>query len=323
MPSKQKSTIKKLSIKPHIDVYSRGSYEWINVTDTGSRVFSFLTNELGLTKDDAEYITQKNPRAKLVTRDQYSLFIMRFPYHRKQDNTIHSSHVSFIVTKKQVITVHHNKLEALRTFEKNYTPILSASTPSNNFSPAQLIGHLLTALYTQCFPLTDTISEEIDSLEEKIYKPELANAETVKNIFTIDRKVIDTRRVMRSHLWLSEHIIELMLQLKPNTSTQTLLHQAGSLPHSIWNTLESQMESIDSMQTAYESLTSYRLNDIIRILTIISIVIAPLTLISGIFGMNFRHIPYAYHPFGFLFIIFLMLIVSLWAILFFKKKKWL
>lgn len=309
-----KTEIKKLSLSPHIDIHKRGKFEWVNITDTGSRVLKYLEKDLKLIQEDIEYITLKNPRAKMITRDNYLLVTMRFPYLRKQDNTIHSTHIAFIVSSSRVTTLHHNKLEALRTFENDYQEILA---------PANILSALLEQLYASIIPLTETISAEIDTLEEKIYKSELANAETVKKIFTIDRKVIDYRRVVRSHLWQTERLVDLLLLTKPKAGVKTNLLNVKAYPSAIWNSLESQMEAIDSMQSAYESLTSYRLNDIIRILTIISIVIAPMTLITGIFGMNFRFIPFAFHPLGFLYAILIMGLISLWAILYFRKKNWL
>ncbi len=315
--------IKKQSLSPHITLFERGAYEWVNIVDTGTRVLKYLRNDLHIEEDDLFYITTKNPRAKIISRDEYMLVTMRFPYLKKQDNTIHSTHLTLIVSNKRVVTMHHNKLAALRMFEHDFEEKLLAGAPSESFSPANIIALLLSSLYQANLPLVDAISEEIDTLEDKVYKTELAHPDKVKSIFTIDRKVVDFRRVMRSHLWQVDRLIDLLLLMKPKASTRTILDAVKIYPKTIWNSLESHMEAIDSMQQVYESLTSYRLNDIIRILTIISIVFAPMTLISGIFGMNFKIIPFAFHPLGFLYILFLMALISFWAVIYFKKKKWL
>ena len=167
-----------------------------------------------------------------------------------------------------------------------------------DFSPAHLVNHLLTHLYEHSLPVSNNVANEIDQLEEQIYGGGLADRALVEKVFTIDRKVVDLRKVFRSHQLIIDKLIKHLPAMSHAKLPHDLLQDLGDLPISLWTNLESHMEAIDALQSSYESLTSYRLNDIIRTLTIISIIIAPLALIAGIYGMNFKFIPYSSHPLG-------------------------
>ena len=90
----------------------------------------------------------------------------------------------------------------------------------------------------------------------------------------------------------------------------------------IWDTLENYKELVDGMHDAHQSLLSNKINDIMRILTIFSVVILPLTLISGIFGMNIT-LPLENHAFAFIIIVVLMFFISIGMLIYFKYKDWL
>ena len=91
----------------------------------------------------------------------------------------------------------------------------------------------------------------------------------------------------------------------------------------IWQILESQNEHINALHATNESLISFRLNEIMKMLTIFSVIVFPLTLVAGIFGMNTAHMPLVSGKNGFWVIIGFMSFGTLCMFLFFKKKKWL
>jgi magnesium transporter len=90
----------------------------------------------------------------------------------------------------------------------------------------------------------------------------------------------------------------------------------------IWDTLENYKELIEGVHDAHESLLSSKINDIMRILTIFSVVILPLTLISGIYGMNVS-LPIGSTPFAFIIIMAAMIMISIGMLIYFKYKDWI
>ena len=92
----------------------------------------------------------------------------------------------------------------------------------------------------------------------------------------------------------------------------------------IWDILNSQKEMIEALEDTNTSLVSFKLNDIMRTLTLFSVIVFPLTLLAAIFGMNtVNSMPFMDSPYGFWNIIGIMLLGSVFMFAFFKKKKWL
>ncbi len=86
--------------------------------------------------------------------------------------------------------------------------------------------------------------------------------------------------------------------------------------------IDSQLQEIESGVNLIFSLQNHRMNEVMKTLTIFSVIFIPLTFVAGIYGMNFDNIPMMKHPYGFYTILLLMLLVALGAIVYFKRKKW-
>ena len=315
--TKIKTNIKKVS--DHISVFQRGKYKWINITKRDRATVDYLRKEFQINQDDAEDTLPPLERSKILVRNNYLFLVLVFPIE-KGNKAIHPSDVDFFIFKDVVVTIHTNNLEPLKDFPIEIINLNSV----NAFQPPFVINHILEHLYEYCLPISNKLSTEIDKIESKIYKIELANKELIQGVFSLDREVIDFRKIMRTHKVIIEKLVTHLPKMTAKDSyPHDTLSDLREWPISVWTHLESHMEAIDALQNTYESLTSYRLNEVIKTLTIISVIISPLALISGIFGMNFRFIPFATHPAGFLVTVLLMLIFSVLGILFFKKRNWL
>jgi magnesium transporter len=91
----------------------------------------------------------------------------------------------------------------------------------------------------------------------------------------------------------------------------------------IWDTLEDDKDVIEGLSDTNDSLTNTRTNDVIKALTILSVIMLPMTLLSSVYGMNFDLIPLSSHPYGFWITIGLMVIIALGMVAFFKLRRWI
>lgn len=317
--TKIKIKITRKKITDTIELFKRGKYSWLNITHPDKAMVQYLQKHYKIKPDDLEDTLPPLQRSKILARKEYIFIVFVFPIE-KGNKTIHPTQVDFFIFKDTVITIHQNQLKPLKIFptEQIHEEALQS------FSPPYIINHILEHLYEYCLPLSNKLGTEIDEVENKIYKIELADRSLIEKVFSLDREVIDFRKIMRSHKIIIEKLVSLLPKMTAKGSfPHDLLQDLREWPVSIWTNLESHMEAIDALQDTYESLTSYRLNEVIRILTIISVIISPLALVAGVFGMNFKFIPFASHPAGFFVTSLLMLIFTLFGIIFFKKKNWL
>lgn len=99
----------------------------------------------------------------------------------------------------------------------------------------------------------------------------------------------------------------------------------GLVEHSkrIWEMLDNQKEMVEVLNNTNESLLNDRMTSIMKTLTIFSVIVLPLNLLAGTFGMNAKYMPFVNHPYGFWIIVGIMFACSLGMLIFFETKRWL
>jgi magnesium transporter len=171
--------------------------------------------------------------------------------------------------------------------------------------------------------MLDHISVDIQRAEQNIFRGK--EKDMVEQILASRRNIVNFRKVMQAHknilkkLQHANHEIQLFEPSKADVYFGSIIDKAKD----IWDTLESFKETIEALQDTNESLISFKLNQIMKTFTIISVVIFALTLVATLFGMNVNGTPFVDQPIGFWIVIFVEVIVAGLFIFFFRRKKWL
>ena len=184
-----------------------------------------------------------------------------------------------------------------------------------------LLYEILSELFDYCFPILDKIGFKLDRLTEAIFT-ERRSEEVVRDISEVKQEIVAYRKV-----------------IKPERSTLRLLERSRTryLPEDlevyfddvvdkaerIWDQLDNYKEVVEALETTNESVIAHKQNDILRILTIFSVILLPLTLITGIFGMNFAHIPLSQDYHGFVVTVGIMFSVAMGLLGYFHWKRWI
>ena len=136
--------------------------------------------------------------------------------------------------------------------------------------------------------------------------------------------IINFRRIMQTHKNMIKKMISLNSEFFPKQPLHSYYNKLLEQTKDIWEILENYKEVIEILAIANDSLLNYKISDIMKTLTIFSVIVFPLTLIAAIFGMNTTNgMPFMNNQFGFEIVIIIMLFGSLFMLLFFEKKKWL
>ena len=147
----------------------------------------------------------------------------------------------------------------------------------------RLLYEILDDLYDYCFPILDKIAYKLDSIEDDI--EDRRSEEIVTDISKVKQEIISYRKIIkpqRPALRLLERHIERFLPEELELYFDDLVDASER----IWDLLDNYKEVVEALESTNESVISHRQNDVLRVLTIFSVVLLPLTLISGIFGMN-------------------------------------
>src|SRR5206468_4775417 len=156
----------------------------------------------------------------------------------------------------------------------------------------RLLYEVLDDLFDYCFPILDKISYKLDSLEDDVF--EGRSEDIVRDISNAKQEIISYRKIIkpeRSTLRLLERHVERFLPEELELYFDDIVDAAER----IWDLLDNYKEVVEALEQTNESVISHRVNRILQILTIFSVVLLPLTLISGIFGMNVKFPGYGTH----------------------------
>ena len=183
----------------------------------------------------------------------------------------------------------------------------------------RLLYEILDDLYDYCFPILDKIAYKLESIEDDI--EDRRSEEIVTDISKVKQEIISYRKIIkpqRPALRLLERHIERFLP----EELELYFYDLVDASERIWDLLDNYKEVVEALESTNESVISHRQNDVLRVLTIFSVILLPLTLISGIFGMNVAF-PGEHTHTAFWVIVGLMIGTIGSMVAFFKYKRWL
>ena len=178
---------------------------------------------------------------------------------------------------------------------------------------------MLDDLFDYCFPILDKIGHKLDVIEDDVF--EGRSEEVVRDISNVKQEIISYRKIIkpeRPTLRVLEGHVERFLPEELELYFDDIVDAAER----IWDLLDNYKEVVEALEDTNEAVISHRQNRILQILTIFSVVLLPLTLISGIFGMNVNFPGYGTHT-AFWIIVGGMIVTIVGMLGFFRWKRWL
>jgi magnesium transporter len=183
----------------------------------------------------------------------------------------------------------------------------------------RLLYEVLDDLFDYCFPILDKIGHKLDSLEDDVF--EGRSEEVVRDISNVKQEIISYRKIIkpeRSTLRVLERHVERFLPEELELYFDDIVDAAER----IWDYLDNYKEVVEALEDTNESVIAHRQNDVLRILTVFSVVLLPLTLITGFFGMNV-HFPGFGTVWAFWTVFVGMVVMLVGLLAFFRLKRWL
>lgn len=217
-----------------------------------------------------------------------------------------------------VITYHHEMFRSINNVKK----LLSTSPAACQRGPAFLLYQILDQIVDFYSPVLDDFDERIAKLEDDIFTLRRPNQAILEEIMDLKRGVLRLRRI-------SARQMEVILR---TSRGEFALIPPPMLPFyrdihdhiiRITDLAESYRDLISGSLDAYMSVVGNRMNEIMKVLTIFSAIMLPLTFIAGVYGMNFENMPELSTRFGYFVVIALMVMVAVGMLLFFWARGWL
>jgi len=293
---------------------------WINVSACKPKEMKHLEKNLKLHPLHINDCLSPVQRPKLDITPDYLFMVLLFPVYNRRTRKIISSEIDFFINSDTLITVHRGELSPLVNFFN-----LCQTTPEQKGkyfigSPAFLIYELLNRLLASCNPILGNMNLNINSIEENIFKG--YEKRMVKEILIAKTNVVNFRRITQTHRLVVSKLLEKSSLFFSPGQLKIYFKEVIENAEDIWANLENLRETVEAIEQTNNSLISFQLNDIIKILTIISIIVLPISLIGTFFGMNLKFMPFINHPNAFWILLSATGLMILFLISYFKRKKW-
>jgi magnesium transporter len=300
---------------------SASGLTWVNVVGPELEVATMLADRFGWHPLDVEDIVSKRQRPKVdeYEDDGYLFIVLHFPVYDKTIQRLNAAEIDVFIGPDYLVTIPNRELlPVTRLFarcenDEGLREQLFAK------GTGRLLYEVLDDLFDYCFPILDKIGHKLDSIEDEMFEGHAEDV--VRDISNVKQEIISYRKVIkpgRSTLRALERRVDRFLPEELDLYFDDIVDAAER----IWDQLDNYKEVVDGLESTNESVISHRQNDVLRVLTIFSVILLPLTLISGIFGMNVAFPGEGSHL-GFWFVIVLMLVAIVGMFGFFRLKRWL
>jgi magnesium transporter len=172
------------------------------------------------------------------------------------------------------------------------------------------------------YPILSNINAKLEQIEDHVILYQPTKAE-LSDILLIRRKLSFLESTLAMITTAFADIINGVVQTRLSKDSLRHIRSLNDRVKYLQNNVENMYQRVINLREAYNSSLNANLNEIIRTLTVIATIILPLTLITGIYGMNFDVMPELHSPFGYYYSLFLMAAVAGGMVIYFKNKKWI
>jgi len=301
-----------------ISTYKHNKVTWIDLENPTNDEVRKLVEKYSIDPMVGNELLSPSAKPHINFHDTYIYLILHFPTNNSTDGSIEE--VDFVIGKDFIITTRYSVVDAILQFSKIFevNSILERSTVGEH--SGHIFFHMITNLYRNLLDQLEHVKDLIDNVEEKVFAGE--EARMVADISKLNRRLLNFKAAISLHyeiLRTFEALGSKLFDSKFDNSLRLITSEYVKVQNSLEGTREYLME----IRRTNDSLLTTKQNEIMKNLTVMAFIILPLTLITGLFGMNTTFTPIVASPNGFWFIIAVMLFVSLIITIFFKWKKWM
>jgi magnesium transporter len=267
-----------------------------------------------------EDVLSRIERPKTDDGNDYLFVVMHFPVWDEGLRLTRSAEVDFFVGRGYLVTVHDGSLKPLQQLYELCQNSEEERHKLLGGSASHAFYVVVDKLVDYCFPILRKIDSNLRAIEEGIFSAE--GSSIIRDIALLRRDVIALRRIIRQQV----PILENLERVERPIIQEDLDEYFGDIVdhiHRLRDIIDEDFEIINGLSDTADTLISHRLNSVIRILTIFSVIMLPLTLISSIYGMNLQMLPFADHPNAFLLVNGLMVTIAIAMLIYFRLRKWL
>ncbi len=293
------------------------SVKWINVDGINKQVIETLAKQFNIHYLIIEDIQSIGQRPKMDDINNHLFCLLNMLYFNDSKACIESEQISFVLGAHYVISFQEDKERDV--FNALREKLKVANTKIRQSNADYLCYTLIDTIVDHYFVVMEKLGDKIEILEEEIIKTpntrSLAKINQLrKELIVLKRSIAPVRELVNGFIKSDSNLIDDNTK-KYFKDIYDHVVQANDL-------VENYRDMMVTMQDLYINQVNLKMNEVMKVMTIVTCLLAPATVIGGIFGMNFDKIPYLHNNYGFYIAVSLMLLIPIWMIWVFKKRGW-
>ena len=307
--------------EPRVEIVESPGLRWINIERPRSLEQAWLEEHFDFHPLDYEDVRSRNQRPKVDEYDDYLFIVLHFPRYDKNVSRLNAAEVDIFVGPDFLITLPNEPLQSIelpvRALPRQRGAARRRCSPR---APATCSTRSSTTASTPAFPMLSKIGLKLERIEEEIFEGE--GDDVVRDISNVKQEIINFRKIVRPQR-VAFRDLERNKARYIAEDLDIYFDDIIDASERVWDMLENYKEVVEGLEATNESAIAHRTNETFRVLTAISLIFLPLTLIASIFGMNV-HVPGEdgdMTPFWIILAVMLAVVIGVAA--FFRRRGWL
>jgi magnesium transporter len=307
--------------EPRLAELSANGLTWIHLDSPTAAEATTLAERFGWHALDVEDVLSRRERPKIddYADERYLFVVLHFPFYDKTIQRLNAAELDVFLGPDYLVTLPNVELLPVTRLFGRCEEDEALREQLFAKGSGYLFYHVLDDLFDYCFPILDKIGHKLSALEDDVF--EGRSEEVVRDLSNAKQEIISYRKIIkpeRSTLRLLERHVERFLPEDLDLYFDDVVDAAER----IWDLLDNYKEVVEALEDTNESVISHKQNDVLRLLTLISVTMLPLTVITGLFGMNVLYPGEGTHE-AFWTIIGLLVVTLVGMLGFFRYKRWL
>lgn len=311
---------------PRVEMIEAGGLRWYNVEHPGGPERAWLEEHFEFHALDIEDVLSRNQRPKIDEYPDYLFLVLHVPVFDRKVGRLGAGELDLFVGPDFVVTLPNQPLPPVEYLFSRCQDDEILREKLFSRGSGYLMYRLVDDSFDYCFPMLRKIGNKLDALEDEIF--EGRSEDVVRDISNTKQEIINFRKVIRPQRPVLRDLEKVKTRyLATDLDLEIYFDDIVDAHERIWDMLENYKEVVVALEETNESFLSHRVNDILRVLTAISVIVLPLTLIASIFGMNVG-LPGGGDPEvssdgHFYVILVVMLVILIGMLTYFRKRRWL
>lgn len=302
-----------------VDTIDFGTLKWHHITNPTVEDLDFLEDNFHFHPLDIDDCSSFVQRPKIDVYDDYYFMVLHFPLLDKRTNLVKTEETKIFWGQDYLITVgsSHYVVQDLFSLIKVNPESLEEDDISGTSD--SLLYKVLYKMMKETFLLVERMGNELDNISRELFDEKSRNI--IEKISRYRKNIIQLNTIFKPQLRLF-HKFESGEVKGFGEDMEDYWGNILDFYQKMWDMIDDYGELVAGLSNTYDSLQTNKTNEIMRMLTIISTIVLPLTFITGVYGMNIA-LPFSGSKYAFLIVMGICLLVLLILLLYFRKKRWM